>query len=208
MTSTTIPVLDLTRQYETIRDEIDSAVLGVIRSGKYVLGSYVKEFEERAAEYVGVKHAIGVASGTDALLLSLKALGIGPGDGVIVPSFTFFATAGVVHNLGATPVFCDIDPRTFNIDPASVRRILNSPPPNPINSMNSTNPTNPINSIRAIIPVHLYGQPADMDEVMAIAKEYDLYVIEDAAQAIGATYRTSEPNPPSKLNEPNQLNEP
>jgi len=210
-----VPILDLTRQYETIRDEIDSAVLGVIRSGRYVLGPYVKEFEERAAEYVGVKHAIGVASGTDALLLSLKALGIGPGDAVIVPSFTFFATAGVVHNLGATPIFADIDPRTFNIDPASVRNILESPypnnptnPTNPINPTNSTNPTNPIDSIRAIIPVHLYGQPADMDEVMAIAKEYDLFVIEDAAQAIGATYRTANPNKPNEPNQPNQPNEP
>ena len=206
MTSTTIPFLDLTRQYGSLRSEIDAAVLEVVRSGKYILGPYVKRFEDEIAEYVGAEHAIGVASGTDALLLSLKALGIGSGDGVIVPSFTFFATAGVVHNLAATPVFCDIDPRTFNIDPASVRDILESPyPNNPTNPTNSTNPTNPIDSIRAIIPVHLYGQPADMNEIIAIAREYGLYVIEDAAQAIGATYRTTNPNQPNEPNKPNEL---
>jgi len=206
MTSTTIPFLDLTRQYGSLRSEIDAAVLEVVRSGKYILGPYVKRFEDEIAEYVGAEHAIGVASGTDALLLSLKALGIGPGDGVIVPSFTFFATAGVVHNLGAIPIFADIDPRTFNIDPASVRDILESPyPNNPTNPTNSTNPTNPIDSIRAIIPVHLYGQPADMNEIIAIAREYGLYVIEDAAQAIGATYRTTNPNQPNEPNKPNEL---
>jgi len=206
MTSTTIPFLDLTRQYGSLRSEIDAAVLEVVRSGKYILGPYVKRFEDEIAEYVGAEHAIGVASGTDALLLSLKALGIGSGDGVIVPSFTFFATAGVVHNLGAIPIFADIDPRTFNIDPASVRDILESPyPNNPTNPTNSTNPTNPIDSIRAIIPVHLYGQPADMNEIIAIAREYGLYVIEDAAQAIGATYRTTNPNQPNEPNKPNEL---
>ena len=206
MTSTTIPFLDLTRQYGSLRSEIDAAVLEVVRSGKYILGPYVKRFEDEIAEYVGAEHAIGVASGTDALLLSLKALGIGPGDGVIVPSFTFFATAGVVHNLGAIPIFADIDPRTFNIDPASVRDILESPyPNNPTDPTNSTNPTNPIDSIRAIIPVHLYGQPADMNEIIAIAREYGLYVIEDAAQAIGATYRTTNPNQPNEPNKPNEL---
>ena len=206
MTSTTIPFLDLTRQYGSLRSEIDAAVLEVVRSGKYILGPYVKRFEDEIAEYVGAEHAIGVASGTDALLLSLKALGIGSGDGVIVPSFTFFATAGVVHNLGAIPIFADIDPRTFNIDPASVRDILESPyPNNPTDPTNSTNPTNPIDSIRAIIPVHLYGQPADMNEIIAIAREYGLYVIEDAAQAIGATYRTTNPNQPNEPNKPNEL---
>ena len=119
-----IPVLDLLRQYESIREELDAKILEVVRSGKYVLGPYVKEFEDAAAAYCGTKHAIGVASGTDALLLALKALDIGPGDAVILPSFTFFATAGVVHNVGATPVFCDIDPKTFNLDPAHLRAIL------------------------------------------------------------------------------------
>ena len=170
-----IPVLDLKRQYESICEEIDAAILEVVRSGKYVLGPYVQEFEEKAAEYCGCKHAIGVASGTDALLLSLKALGIGPGDGVILPSFTFFATAGVIHNVGATPVFCDIDPKTFNLDPEDVRRIL-------------TTDHEPRTTIKAIIPVHLYGQMADMNEILALAAEYDLAVVEDAAQAIGAEY--------------------
>ncbi len=124
------------------------------------------------AEYCRVKHAIGVASGTDALFLSLRALGIGPGDKVIVPSFTFFATAGAVANAGAEPVFVDIDPKTFNLDPTDLHRILTTG-----------------HKPRAIIPVHLYGQPADMDEVMAIAEKFDLYVIEDAAQAIGAQYK-------------------
>jgi len=170
-----VPLLDLTRQYESIKKEIDEAIQRVVSSGRFILGPEVEAFEEELAGHCGVKHAVGVASGTDALLLSLKALGIGPGDKVIIPSFTFFATAGVVHNVGATPVFCDIDPKTFNLDPADVRRIL-------------TTNHEPRTSIKAIIPVHLYGQMADMDEVMAIAKEYNLYVIEDAAQAIGAEY--------------------
>jgi len=178
-----VPMLDLVRQYESIREEMDAAILEVVRSGKYILGPFVEQFEERAAEYCGVKHAIGVASGTDALLLSLKASGIGPGDGVILPSFTFFATAGVVHNVGATPVFADIDPKTFNLDPDHLRHVLTT---NSTNPKNSTNPMNP--TLRAVIPVHLYGQMADMDEIMAIAKEFDLAVIEDAAQAIGAEY--------------------
>jgi len=202
-----IPILDLTRQYDVIKDDIHTAIQRVLASGQFILGPEVETFEQEIAEYCGVKHAIGVASGTDALLLSLRALGIGSGDSargirevktfhgvkniprakVIVPSFTFFATAGVVHNVGATPVFCDIDPKTFNLDPAAVRRILESPPMNPMNPTNSTNPTNP-SDVKAIIPVHLYGQMADMDEIMAIAKEYDIAVVEDAAQAIGATY--------------------
>jgi dTDP-4-amino-4,6-dideoxygalactose transaminase len=178
----TVPMLDLVRQYETIRKEMDAAILEIVRSGKYVLGPYVQEFEEKAAEYCGVQHAIGVASGTDALLLSLKALDIGPGDAVILPSFTFFATAGVVHNVGATPVFCDIDPKTFNLDPEYVRRILAE-----YSELRTSNPEQ-WTPIKAIIPVHLYGQMADMDELMAISKEYSLAVVEDAAQAIGGEY--------------------
>jgi dTDP-4-amino-4,6-dideoxygalactose transaminase len=179
-----VPVLDLQRQYESIQNEIDTAILEVVRSAKYVLGPYVKDFEEKAADYCCAKHAIGVASGTDALLLSLRALDIGPGDAVILPSFTFFATAGVIHNVGATPVFCDIDPQTFNLDPTHLHELLR-------NSKLAAKP-------RAIIPVHLYGQIADMDEITVIAKEYGLAVVEDAAQAIGATYsgpRTMDPGP-------------
>lgn len=175
-----VPVLDLRRQYESIRSEIDTAVLEVIGSTKYVLGPYVKTFEERAAGYCDAAHAIGVASGTDALLLSLRALGIGPGDAVILPSFTFFATAGVVHNVGATPVFCDIDPKTFNLDAGHVRDLLSR-------ERRVT--------VKAIIPVHLYGQIADMGEVLSLAKDHELAVVEDAAQAIGALYSGREAAP-------------
>ena len=171
-----VPILDLTRQYSTIKAEIDAAVHRVLESGHFILGPEVEAFEEEIAQYLGVKHAIGVASGTDALLLSLKALNVGPGDGVIVPSFTFFATAGVVANLGATPIFVDIDPKTFNIDPEKLRELV-------------TRHLSPVTTIKAVIPVHLYGQPADMDEIMAIAEEHGLYVVEDAAQAIGAEYK-------------------
>ena len=170
-----IPILDLTRQYRAIRSEINSAILRVLESGRFILGPEVEEFEKEIASCLGAKHAIGVASGTDALLLSLKALDIGPGDKVIVPSFTFFATAGVVVNAGAELVFADIDPRTYNIDPGHVRRLLEG--------------GGLAGKVKAIIPVHLYGQPADMDELMRIAAEHDIYVIEDAAQAIGAEYK-------------------
>jgi len=169
-----VPLLDLTRQYESIRKEIDEAVLGVIASGRFILGPEVEAFEREVAAFCGVEHAVGVASGTDALLLSLRALGVGPGDRVLLPSFTFFATAGVVHNVGATPVFVDVDPRTFNIDPAHVRETL----------ANLDAPE----TVKAIIPVHLYGQIADMDELTAIAEEHGIAVVEDAAQAIGAEY--------------------
>ena len=171
-----VPILDLTRQYKTISQEIDAAIRRVLTSGRFILGPEVGAFEQEIAAFCGVKRAIGVASGTDALLLSLKALGIGPGDKVIIPSFTFFATAGVVHNIGATPVFADIDPKTFNLDPDHVRHVL-------------TTNREPRTRFKAIIPVHLYGQMADMDEIMEIAEEHNLFVIEDAAQAIGAEYK-------------------
>ena len=176
MNKMTVPILDLTRQYQSIKTEIDAAVQRVVSSGRYVLGEEVQAFEQEVATFCGVNHAIGVASGTDALLLSLRALGIGPGHKVVVPSFTFFATAGVVHNVGATPVFVDIDPDTFNINPSEIRRLL-------------TQDARLRAQIKAIIPVHLYGQMADMDELMAIASEYDLFVVEDAAQVIGAEYK-------------------
>ncbi len=204
-----VPVLDLKRQYAAIKDEIDTAILDVVASTQFVLGPHVKAFEESAAAYCGAKHAIGVASGTDALLLSLKALGIGPGDSVILPSFTFFATAGIVHNVGATPVFCDIDPQTFNLDPAHLRHILEGargslPVARGDNSSSSGSELDVSSTgykpqatshglrFRAIIPVHLYGQIADMNEINAIAEEFELAVVEDAAQAIGATYQKEE----------------
>jgi dTDP-4-amino-4,6-dideoxygalactose transaminase len=171
-----IPILDLKRQYQSIKSEIDSAIARVIESGQFILGPEVEAFEREVAQYLGVKHAIGVASGTDALWLALKAAGVGPGDRVIVPSFTFFATAGAVCNVGATPVFADIDPRTFNLDPSSVQNLLESD-------------TQLQDTAKAIIPVHLYGQPAEMDALLKIARQYELIVIEDAAQAIGAQYK-------------------
>jgi len=145
-----------------------------VSSGRFILGPEVEALEREMAELCGGKHAIGVASGTDALLLCLQALGVGPGDAVLVPSFTFFATAGVVHNVGASPVFCDVDPRTYNIDLSHVRSILKSRKERPM---------------KAIIPVHLYGQMADMDAIMLLAQEFGLHVIEDAAQALGAEYK-------------------
>ena len=170
-----IPILDLKRQYAEIEDELLDAVKRVLASGGYILGSEVAAFEKEAAAYCGVKHAIGVASGTDALLLSLKALDVGPGDAVILPSFTFFATAGVVHNVGATPILVDIDPKTFNLDPDSLQELLRD------EKVRSR--------AKAIIPVHLYGQMADMDEVAEIADGHGLAIVEDAAQAIGTSYK-------------------
>lgn len=171
-----IPILDLKRQYQSMKSEIDSAIARVIESGQFILGPEVEAFEREVAQYLGVKHAIGVASGTDALWLALKAAHIGPGDSVIVPSFTFFATAGAVCNVGATPIFADIDPQTFNIAPDFVHNLLES------NAQIRER-------TKAIIPVHLYGQPAEMDEILQIARRYNLTVIEDAAQAIGAKYK-------------------
>lgn len=171
-----IPILDLKRQYQAIKPEIDRAIARVVESGQFILGSEVEAFEQEVAQYLKVKHAIGVASGTDALWLALKAAGVGPGHRVIVPSFTFFATAGTVCNVGATPIFVDIDLKTFNIDPHSIAELLESDP-------------RLQDEAKAIIPVHLYGQSAEMDPIMEIAKEYKLTVIEDAAQCIGAEYK-------------------
>ena len=150
-----VPFLDLKRQYESIKQEIDDAIQRVLDSQQFILGQEVEEFERRMAKYCGVKHAIGVASGTDALLLSLKASGIS--SGVITTPFTFFATAGAIHNAGATPVFADIEPGTYNIDVEGVKKVLDSKS----NKM-----------IRAIIPVHLFGQAAEMNAIMKIAEEY------------------------------------
>jgi dTDP-4-amino-4,6-dideoxygalactose transaminase len=165
-----VPVLDLKAQYLTIKDEIQAAINSVLENQHFILGPEVKALESEIAAYCGTKYAVGVASGTDALILGLKACGIGPGDEVIVPSFTFIATADAVSILGAKPVFADIQPDTFNIEPQSVERQITP-------------------RTRAIIPVHLYGQAADMDPIMALARKHDLKVLEDTAQAIGATYK-------------------
>ena len=163
----TVPVLDLKAQYQSIKDEIDEAVLGVMESGYFVLGPNVKALEAEVAEYVGCQHGVGVASGTDALRLSLEALDVGPGDEVITTPFTFVATANTISHAGARPVFVDIDPRTFNIVPAQIEAAITE-------------------RTKAIVPVHLYGQPAEMDAIIDIARRHNLYVIEDCAQAIGA----------------------
>lgn len=166
-----IPILDLKRQYDQIGKEVEKEVVEVLRSGSYILGKHNKGLETELAEYVGVKHAVALNSGTDALHLALRALDIGAGDEVITVAFTFVATTEAIGIVGAKPVFVDIDPDTFNID---VEKIENAITP----------------KTKAILPVHLYGQPCDMDVIMDIAKKYDLFVIEDCCQAIGAKFKS------------------
>jgi UDP-2-acetamido-2-deoxy-ribo-hexuluronate aminotransferase len=166
----TIPFIDLKKQYQALKPVIDERIRKVLEHGQYILGPEVRELEERLAEYTGAKHCITVSSGTEALLISLMALGIGPGDEVITTPFTFVATAEVIVLVGAKPVFVDIQPDTCNIDPALIEAAITP-------------------RTRAIMPVSLYGQPADMDEINAIAAKHGLPVIEDAAQSFGATYR-------------------
>lgn len=162
-----VPLLDLTKQYAELKAEIMPAVEAVLDSQMVCNGPAVRELEKQVAEYCHAARGVGVASGTDALLCALMALEIGSGDEVIIPTFTFFATAGVVWRTGATPVFVDIEEDTFNIDPSAVEAAITD-------------------KTKAIIPVHLYGQMADMNAVMTIAEKHNLYVIEDAAQAIGS----------------------
>jgi len=164
-----VPLLDLGRQYAPLKEELDAAVLRVMAHGRFINGPEVAEFEKATAGYVGAKHAIGVASGTDALLIALRALGVGPDTEVIMPTFTFFATAGTVHNLGAKPVFVDIDPDTYNLDPARIEAVIS-------------------NKTRAIMPVHLFGQCADMTPLLKVADAHGIPVVEDAAQALSASY--------------------
>lgn len=165
-----VPMLDLVAQYHTIKDDVLAAMMRVVETQQFIMGPAVPDLETAIARVSHAKHGIGCASGTDALLLPLKALNLKPGDEVITTPFTFFATAGTIHNAGGTPVFVDIQPDTFNIDPAAVKRALTP-------------------RTRAIMPVHLYGQMADMLELMAIAAPRGLAIIEDAAQAIGARRR-------------------
>jgi dTDP-4-amino-4,6-dideoxygalactose transaminase len=161
--------LDLKLQYQSIKDEINDAISKVLNHCAFILGPEVKQLEEELARYCNTKHTVGVASGTDALLLSLRACGVGQGDEVIIPTFTFFATAGVISRLGAAPAFCDIDERTFNINPDLIEEKITS-------------------KTKAIMPVHLYGQVAEMGPITEIARKHSLPVIEDAAQAIGSRY--------------------
>ena len=164
-----IPMLDLKGEVEQLWDEINSAIQRVLRSGQFILGPEVEAFEAEAANYLGVKHAIGVNSGTDALIIGLRALGIGPGDEVITTPFTFFATTEAILHVGATPVFVDIREDSFNIDPDLIEAAVTE-------------------RTKAILPVHLFGNPAATTKIMALAQKHDLRVLEDAAQSFGATY--------------------
>lgn len=168
-----VPLLDLKRQYATIKNEIDDALMRVVTSQRFILGPEVEQLEQAVGQYVGSKHAIGCASGTDALLLSLKALPLEPGDEVVVPSFTFFATAGAVWNAGFKPVFADMQADSFNLTAENIRSVLTP-------------------RTRAVIVVHLYGQMARMPEIMELARERELFVIEDAAQSLGARQQLGE----------------
>lgn len=165
-----IPILDLKRQYNSLENELNQALIDAAKSGSYILGPNVKKLEEDFSKYCGTKRAIGVGNGTDALHLALRALGVGEGDEVITVAFTFVATTEAIGIVGATPVFVDINPDTFNID---VNKIEEKITP----------------KTKAILPVHLYGQPCEMDKIMEIANKYNLYVVEDCAQAVGAEYK-------------------
>lgn len=165
-----VKLIDLTGQYTEIQKEVEESVVNVMRSTNYIMGREVQKFEENIAKYLGVKHAISVANGTDALILSLAALGIKEGDEIITTPFTFFATAESIERVGAVPVFVDIDKETLNIDPTLVEKKITE-------------------RTKAILPVHIFGNPCDMDAINEVAKKHNLYVIEDACQAIGAKYK-------------------
>jgi dTDP-4-amino-4,6-dideoxygalactose transaminase len=164
-----VPLLDLRAHHEPLQQEILASLEQTFRSQTFILGPEVGKLEERIAAYCQTEHGVGVTSGTDALLVALMALGIGPGDEVVTTPYSFFATAGVVARLGAKPVFVDIDPTTYNIDPSKISQVVTT-------------------KTRAIIPVHLYGQSADMEPILCLAKQHKLSIIEDAAQAIGSEY--------------------
>jgi dTDP-4-amino-4,6-dideoxygalactose transaminase len=168
--NSTIHMVDVVGQYQKIKPEIDAAIQRVMNSGQYILGKEVSEFENEIAAYLGVRHAIGCASGTDALQAAMMALGVQPGDEVITTPFTFVATTETIVLLGAKPVYVDIDPQTFNLDPSGVESAITK-------------------KTKAIIPVHLYGQAVDMDPLIAVANKYGIPIIEDMCQAIGTEYK-------------------
>lgn len=169
-----VPLLDLRGQYQVIKHDVEAALLRICETQQLILGKEVEELEKRLAEYCGCRYALGVSSGTDALLMAMMALNIGPGDEVIVPTYSFFATAGVVARLHATPVFVDVDPVSYNISPELFEQAITP-------------------RTKAVVPVHLYGQAADMDAVSDIAGRCGIAVIEDAAQSIGTQYRNGKP---------------
>lgn len=166
----TIQMVDLHAQVAAIRNELDAAIGAVLESGAFVRGPFVAAFERELAEALDARFALGVGNGTDALQIAYAAVGVGPGDEIVTPAFTFIATAEAASLLGATPVFVDIDPQTFNLDPAKLEAAITE-------------------RTKAIVPVHLFGQPADMDPILAVAERHGLAVIEDCAQSIGATYK-------------------
>jgi len=183
-----VPQLDLITQYHTIKEEINSAITTVLESGVVINGENVKKIENTLAKYLNTKYGIGVANGSDAIYIALKALGVRKGDSVISPTFTFFATAGSIVRAEATPIFVDIDSQTFNLDPTKLREFIKT------NCGFDTKTNQLVNRqtgqpIKAIIPVHLYGQMCKMDEIMSIARKYNLKVIEDCAQSIGSEYK-------------------
>ena len=183
-----VPLLDLQAQYRTIKDEVRAAVDEIFETQRFVLGGQVSLLEEEIAQYCGVPFAVGVASGTDALLISLKALGVGPGDAVLTVPFTFFATAGAIVNLGARPIFIDIEERGFLMDPEKLESFLEGECTTAGNNGRRIHKATG-STIKALMPVHLYGQVADMDAIVRIAKKYGLPVVEDACQALGAEYQ-------------------
>lgn len=166
-----IPLIDLKAQYKSISEDLDRVTKEVLSSANYIMGKNVIEFEKEFAEYIGVKHAISVGNGTDALVIALKSLGIGNGDEVITSTFTYFASAEAISAVGATPVFVDVEKETFNIDPNKIEEKITQ-------------------KTKAIIPVHIFGQSARMDEIKQLAKKYGLKIVEDAAQAVGSKYKS------------------
>ena len=183
-----VPQLDLITQYHTIKEEINSAITTVLESGVVINGDNVKKIENSLAAYSETKYGIGVANGSDAIFIALKALGTSPGDAVISPPFTFFATAGSIVRAGATPIFVDIDSQTYNLDPTKLQEFIDT-------NCNFNSKVNQLmykqtgQPIKAIIPVHLYGQMCKMDEIIKIAQKYNLKVVEDCAQSIGSEYK-------------------
>ena len=165
-----IPLVDLKAQYATIKTEVDAAITRVVNNAAFILGPEVKAFEQEFASFCEARYSVGISSGTDALHLALRACGVGLGDEVVTTPFTFIATSEAISMCGARPVFCDIDPRTYNIDPSQIEARITS-------------------HTKAIVPVHLYGQPADMDPILELARRHNLRVVEDAAQAHGARYK-------------------